>query len=264
MASGFNLKKLAFLHLPKCAGTSVDGALRDALGPNASIRINPIACRKSAEKLLGNSQAQNFFVEYPKYQEFLLAYHLECGFPYVSGHVPVTTKLLDKFSDGYDFVTVLRNPTERWISHYIYNKLNFDDALVAPCRSYEGDPADELQEILTSWRGWQLGHIYTVLLSGFCPSQQDVQFAVSNAKKNLSRFRLIGFITELDEFIMRLGDLINHHLKVSHLNVTAETTTEHEYLQQIRELFTPSIRQRIDELCADDYAIYAHALNTQI
>lgn len=127
-------RPIVFVHVPRCAGTSIVEAIRSECNVSNAGRIDPIRVRKAAELILGADDPDAFFTAYPALQQYLLAYILKEGYSVVSGHLPAGTSLLEEFTHAHTFMTVLRDPVDRWISHYIFNKLTNDDPLVQPTR----------------------------------------------------------------------------------------------------------------------------------
>ncbi len=248
--------RIVFVHVPKCAGTSVDAALRSHISPSHYGRIHPIACRKAAQAVISAESPESFFDRYPRYQAFLLRYHLNVDLPFVSGHLPIQASILDDYSTSYSFVTVLRDPVDRWISHYLFNKMTFEDPIVPPSRTSTLSPAEELEDILSSWRGWQLGHMYTVFFSGSCPTIERTGEAVASACSNIERFLAVGFVDNMTQFSQQLEPLLHAPLTIPHTNALADVADDADLFETVRSLFDDTVRNRVHELCTDDYHVY--------
>jgi len=250
---------IVFLHIPKCGGSAVDTAIRDAYGVGLGGRVNPLAARSAAQLLLCLPYPQLFFTTYPRYQEFLLLFHIESGYQCVSGHLPVTRLVLEHASSTHAFITVLRDPVERWMSHYIFNKLNFADELVLPSAGYAGPAEEELETVLDSWRGLQLGHMMTTMLTGRCPESAHIDAAVEEAIRNLKDFRLVGFLDALPEFARRFESVFSVGLRFSHVNRTEDSARDKSEYISLKALFTDDVRRRVADLCSADYRVYRAA-----
>lgn len=247
------------MHIPKCAGTSLARAFETSLGTPIT-RIHPPSARLAARQLLEDADPVHFFRVYPEYQQFLLLYHLNCGERCLSGHLPVGKAVLRHFRTRYAFVTLLRDPVQRWISHYVYFKLTNSDRLTPPCCDHPAPPSEELESILTSWRGWQLGHLLTTFLCGFLPDSASESQAVAEAQDNLRLFRVVGFVEDLPTFECRLRETLGIVLSIPHLNTRDSLPAESSLIDRFADLFDTNVRNRIRAVCAADYAVYHAAL----
>ena len=254
-------KPIVFVHIPRCAGTSVAKAIRSASNIADAGRIDPIRARKAAELLLEPNDAEEFFAIYPLLQQYLLSYMLRDDHTLISGHLPVGPRILNEFSDSHSFLSILRDPVERWISHYVYNALTNLDPLVAPTRSPVNDILSDLNSILENKRGWQLGHLITTFFSGRPVPQHDSRNIVAIANLNLTKFKLIGFLHDLNAFSLKYRDLYGIELSIPSLNSIESVTEEFVLLEELQGMFTNRVRRKIMSLCEDDYRVYERALN---
>jgi hypothetical protein len=255
-------KKLMFLHMPKAGGTSLRNALSVSLGGRPqTIDIGQL--RKSLHSL-SNFQTEDhvFYSESGNYQEFLLTYYLNHNVSFISGHFTTSETILNIFGDRYWFVTCLRDPVERFISQYLYDKFlelksNGQIALNITNSARE----NELQLYLKSWRGWFVSHIYIWMLGGHKYTDElNSLSAKTIAKKNIAQFDLVGFTDALPDFTDRLGELMNCKLKLKVDNSTKKQSVDNEIdLGPYRDLFTAEVKKQIKDLCKDDYEVYNYA-----
>jgi hypothetical protein len=250
---------LVFLHIPKCGGTSIETALRRCFRLAGNPHVNPVASRYAAQIAMERPTNEAFFARYPLFQQFLLLFLLADGKDLISGHLPISHSILDEFGRSHCFAVVLRDPVERWLSHYIFNKLQNTDPQVPPCANSGVDEAEELKATLASWRGWHLAHIYTIMLSGSCPDVSAVDAAVIQAMANLERIRLVGVIERLPEFGRAFAARYHRKLVIPRMNAARTVAGAEKHLQRLRRLFTPTVRATIRHLCCDDYRIYERA-----
>ena len=253
--------RIVFTHIPKCAGTSLASAITTAVSPKAVTYVNPWAVRDAAQQYLRANDPQAFFREYPQLQRFLLLYCLHLEAPVIIGHLPVHRDILQSFSDHYAFVTLLREPVDRWISHYVHNKLCNVHPLTPPCSSDPRSPSDELQSVLSSWRGWQLGHTLLTFLTGRFPDPACMTDILQDAKHNLTHFRVIGFLHRLTAFESQCHNRLTLSLQLPHLNRTSQCEQHGALYQDLLALFNSTVRARIRDLCSDDLALYDYALS---
>ncbi|MEL6470121.1 MAG: hypothetical protein AAFQ74_10365, partial [Cyanobacteria bacterium J06623_4] len=112
-------KKVAFLHLPKCGGTSIAASIARAIGANSSGYVDPIRTRKLAQLYMeGCEQGEGSKLLFTIRRALFFDYFTE-GRPYIYGHFPIIKECLLN-SQGYEFVTLLREPTQRFISQFKY------------------------------------------------------------------------------------------------------------------------------------------------
>src|SRR4030042_2161170 len=105
--------KICYCHVPKCAGISVSSAIarkflklhERILIPNFGVDLEATGrASKITSRPMGNLR------------EELLAYALSLSkYKFASGHIPCRPKLVEEFHKTWNFVTILRNPVDRWI-----------------------------------------------------------------------------------------------------------------------------------------------------
>jgi hypothetical protein len=253
--------KIAFLHMPKCGGTSViDAFLREFNMQPCTFDIH--ALRKSVSKITNFENECQYYAMSGFYQEFMLLYHLCAGFPFISGHYTVSKKIIDEFSGLYHFVTTLRQPVERFISQYIYDKLHEVWRLgIDENQRTSRERKDELQQYLNSWRGWFVTHIFTWMLGGHkYTNDLNSVVAKNTAKQNLKRFDVVGFTDNFPYFISQIEDICHCRLKVEKKNSTLSLSSKISInLETYLDLFTEKVRGQIEDLCHNDLDIYEFA-----
>jgi hypothetical protein len=256
------MKRTVFVHVPKCGGTSLDAAVRGAYRLGDKGKIDPIAARTAARKCLLAKKPRQFFAQYPRLQEYLVLFHLYSGTTFVSGHVPVTTRILNLFHQRYLFITLLRDPVDRWVSHYVFNSTVNSDPMVGPVVARLADAERLLDGFLRSWRAWQMAHLFATMFSGICPSSPaTARKAVSAAKRNLRRYDAVGFLESPKVFLDRLEQLLGSALVLPHLNRTLDAQRDTKGISDLTDLFDDARRARVARLCEDDYEVYEYARN---
>ena len=94
-----------------------------------------------------------------KIREELLLYFMNQRFSCISGHVCFSERAYHNFHDTYKFVTILRDPVQRWISHYFYNAYKTHSNLGKI-------ESDDIATFLESDRARSWGHHYVQMLGG--------------------------------------------------------------------------------------------------
>ncbi len=238
--------RIAFVHVPKCGGSSLTIALRTAMGPKVQLPFYPagrhhdhIAAARASE-VLGR--------DYGAFRADMLAYNLaSAGARFVSGHCPVRKEVLDGFSDEWDFLLLLRDPVRRWLSNYFFNRYK-------PGDHFRTDM--ELDDFLETPRAEWYGRAYCHFLApGLLPFGAEVTDAVmERSLEALDRFRIVSVLERLDLLAERFRETYGCRLLIPHVNRNPRGRSYGK-----REV-TPEQMERIEELCRPDKLIYERAL----
>lgn len=266
-------KSLAFIHIAKCGGTSVDLALRSALAAPNERRINRDATiaaslntfAASQHELASNIKQQTAFSEHHARQlQTVLAYHLGLNWRFVSGHVAISTAILDGYQSQYDFVTVLRDPIQRFVSNYIYNKMTNTSHIMPPNALSQDNLIAEAQQILTSKRGWHMANTNTMFLTGRYPKDAaDASAMQQEVEINLSKFSVVGFLDNLADFEQQCSVLTGRDIKIGQHNITSRFEDEQQMQtkETLREFFASKTSQsKLQTLCASELVNYEKAI----
>ena len=226
-----------YCHVPKCAGVSLSRALRDQLfaaSAESCFRIDLRAARQAAETFsFGMMEAR----------EFLLAYNLSLKKNrYGSGHVFCRPRLIHRFAGEWSFVTILRNPVDRWISEYVYNKHKQSNWFKCTL-----DP----ESYLASRTAVISGRSYLRYFSSIPDNYEgDLNEFIDEAVTNLMRFSVIGTLENLDRWAEFFRERFDCRLSVRHLNASPKP----EVVSAFRG--SESTMKRVRELCHADLQVY--------
>ncbi len=231
--------KIFFLHVPKCGGTSANTAIQEAYRWKACVHLNSRASRRSALFLQEKLDAhRNQILTYCLEQELL---------QYVSGHFVFDEDIYEKYSPHWNFVTLLRNPVDKYLSQYFYNSQKDPHQHFAICES--------LDEYIKTDEGKSLGRdlVYRFAGKSFRDHQQPLQKkAVDRAVVNLKKFRLVGFLEDINHFTSEFKHCFGAALRIKQKNKNP---------QKYESSVSPDLKNRIENLCEADLEVYHRIKN---
>ena len=200
-------KRIVFHHVPKCGGTSVGRALRRAyllsqetVTPDASMKAFE-AAREGRPHLAAGDVSE--------FREMMLLYMLYSDTRCVSAHIPFSDPAFRQFSDRYLFVTLLRDPVDRFISNYYWSHQHPGGV---------GHIAESLEDFLPTKRARHLGSTYVRYFCGE-PAQEFTGRHVEAAIRNLRRMDCVGFLDEVGRFAADLRRLTGKRIRIGRENV---------------------------------------------
>lgn len=245
------MKKIAFIHIPKCAGTSVVKSIRETYFPRHQRMLSMLSRRgayravtigaqtsvEAAEALGENLQAS---------RSVLLYYVLrDSSVAYVSGHVPFSEPIGRVFAGQWNFITILRNPVERFFSEYFYNRFKPEDHFRVEA---------ELDEFLETPEAVRLSSQLVNFLTGRRdvyqrPTREEVALAVSN----LQMLAVVGTTEDMPGFAESMELRFGARLRLRHVN---RNPAPPELMRQTND---PAFRARVEVLTAGDSEVYRAA-----
>lgn len=250
-------ERIFYLHIPKCGGTSLNNALQAcflnwSLSDTSNMfNLDSSASWETMEKNHGLNLLPNVVNDYPVMQfrqEVLTYYMCQKHIDYISGHFLFSSHLYNYFSSKYSFITILRNPIKRWISSYFYNKNR------QPSKYRKLDNVG-IEDYLSSDYGKSQGFEYSKFLGG---ADQQGEFmtmeSVSKAKENLSKFRLVGFLEDMENFVDGFYKHFGRQLKIGYMN--QKSSSEAEEITLIENKYY----EKIYSICKYDLEIYNYAI----
>jgi hypothetical protein len=228
--------KIVFLHMPKCGGTTVSEALLQAFPPD---RIEALQARESLRA------AELCRRDYAHYCRDLLAYRLVAPgrSRLLTGHWVVDGDLLASTAGSWKFVTVLRDPVERWISSYFYNRFKQSEHFRIDC---------DLDEFLDRPRSRHAGETYVRHLTGVAFDDEITDESVNAACETLSRFCVVGVLSQLDAFVDQFAERIGIRLNLGSPQRPGPVAPSERTVSDEQ-------RARIVEYCQPDLAVFRAA-----
>ncbi len=233
-AIGKERQRICFIHIPKCAGTSLVVAFKDNY-PSHQIRTIGAA---HSQKI-----AEHINISIYELRTTIAAYLLHNKkIRFISGHIPWCCWMAE-MKDWY-FISLLRDPVQRWISAYFYSRHKTSNH----CKI-----SLNLDDFLDTTRAVEMGHVYTSYFLGKPLRSYPSLKELGTAAENLKKFNLIGFMDDFPEFLQQLASLTKISFSLQKLNVNPLKETDP--LKQIND----DQLAKIKRLCQPDYFIYQAA-----
>jgi len=173
-----------------------------------------------------------------------LLYYLHAGVRCIVGHFRFSEAALSEFGDRYTFITVLREPLSRYLSHYYYGVRTHHYSAVNVT----------LEQYLDTPEGQRAGCIYSEFFSGL-PIESDFGCAesVTLAKENLKRLSLVGFVDDMKGFARGVSRLLGVRIRVPWENRASVSTDDR------RSEIVPETMKLIEDRCRPDIEVYDFA-----
>lgn len=235
-------KRIAFFHPAKCGGTSV----RDALGTvfAGPRRVDPGSADRAA---------QNLGIAPMELREGILAYLVQRhDVPFIGGHFCYSRRAFAGRENEFDFITILRNPLDRFLSHYYFARFK-------PRPEHFPSNHGELPEYLLTNRARVWATTYTRMFVGEIEAAKalhergtcdDMRKAVADAIDNLGRFAIVGTLEHLKEFEAAIQQRYGIKSSIGHQRKGPRPGYP-KFADQPRE-----VQERLLELCEPDMNIY--------
>lgn len=255
--SGPLKEKIFFLHLHKCGGVSINKAIQycyrdwNLLRDNSSIYLDSEASFLASnnifntDKLTTNLVDSDYIVQ--QYREKILLYYMYSKkTQYIGGHFTFNQLIYQNFSQDFSFVTMLRDPIQRWKSFYFFNRYK---------EKNHGKLNIEILDFLKSDYGKKYGCLFVMFLGGINKEgKYTSKEAIQQAKENLHKFDIVGFIEHQEKFAKKFQERFGKRLIIHKLNQNPKP----EAFQ--KTIINTEIEKRIIELCHPDIEVYQYAV----
>lgn len=255
--SGLALKvlphpKIIFLHIPKCGGTSIASSISTSIYAGSDGFIDPIHTRDFASKLLSLDQVEGTELLFNIRRTLFLDYHRK-GIRYIYGHFPVVKQCLLNPKD-YIFLTISRNPVDRFISQFSY---------FLATRYFTHNKKVTLEDIEALWDNYldsYLSKFHANTLSAYLDQQSLSNLgepdSIIRAAENLSYFQVVGFLEDLPLFSQQFADKTGRKLNIGLLKNKTSDRFDRDKYDLVKAFFTESRRNQVTDLCSSDIELY--------
>ena len=234
--------KVFFCHVPKCAGVSLSKAIFSAVYPAffKATRFTGFIDMKASqvsEQLLG--------IDMMRARESQLISHLESPhMVYTNGHCIARPDVVGKYYKHWHFVTVLRDPIDRFISEYVYNRYKSSQ-----WQKHDSD----ISVYLNSDAALTSGMTYARYFSGITDANAIAErkgSVVDAAVENLRRFSVCGTLDNMEKWEQDFNARFDVRIAIGNRNATPNKQVYHDIVDD------PQLMQRIRKLCDVDQRIY--------
>lgn len=235
-------QRFVFHHVPKCGGTSVALALRKRY-ILSQVTVKPEESFRAFEAVTGRSDRAQMLIDVAALREQMLLYHLFDDIRCISLHVAFSETAHQKFSGHYKFITVLREPVSRFISHFFWSH--------GKAHAHAGIDED-FAAFLDTDRARRLGATYVDFFSG-SPMARNLAdpLLIQRATDTLRyRFDVVGYLDDLNRFESDVKAALGVRVRIGHENKARQPATTRQ------SVITPELMARVQDLCAPDLAIW--------
>jgi hypothetical protein len=232
--------RIVFHHVPKCGGTSVGRSLRRAYILSQGT-VTPEESFRAFAACAGSERKDELLAGVLQFREVMLLYMMYSDVRCVSAHIPFSNVAHDRFHGKYLFVTLLRDPVERFISHFFwsYGKAHA-----------HGGIDEELADFLGSERARALGSTFVRYFSGRPPGYgSTLTQGVDQAIRNLRLMDHVGFLDDVARFGTTLRELTGKRMRIGRENVGAHKS-------KYAGILDGALRRAILDVCAPDREIW--------
>lgn len=231
------MKKLFFMHIPKCGGTSIKSGLRKSMkGVGGVFSLDNHASKRAYDI---NPENESLFGLRNKLAMYALGSN---HYQLVMGHTIFSDRLYEEFKDECEFFTIVRDPVKRFISHYTFNKAKSSG-------HFKNEMS--LDEFLVSKEAVDVGSFYLRYFAGL-----EKRLDLVAAKANTHKFKVIGNLSSTSQFCDDVKSAFDLELEIGKENTNPAKPGSHQVISEEQ-------MAKIYELCHADIEIYDYINQTR-
>jgi Sulfotransferase family len=235
----FSPQRVVFHHVPKCGGTSVGRALRMRyLSSQATVK--PEASFQAFKAFSGRTDTDQMMLDVNDLRKQMLLYLMYDDVRCISTHVPFSHVAHTEFKGSYKFITLLRDPVSRFLSHYNWNRSR---------PGSHGHVSEDFDTFLASRRAGMMGTEFVEIFADM-PTDTDLKSseAIDRAVHHLKQFDIVGRLDDLDGFVRDIRQTLGLRVRIGHRNKTSKfdnvvsrASLNQAQLAQVQAICAPDI-----------------------
>lgn len=253
------MTKFAFMHIPKCAGSSLATIL------TSCFKIEDVCPKKLAKVLFGSFNPRQIINKEIR-DLIILDDEIESIKKYklLTGHFALDT-ILDY--EPKIIITILREPRSRILSHYFFWRslpievtmswLPYSVFMYAKTQSFEefienSEVADQIDNLLCR----QIADQKLIPKRRYIQEDED-ECIIQNCFERINLFSYIGFNEYFGDIVQYVSDLFSSHLDSCHIN----KTKYQELANKNKVSANLELMEKLNSLTRLDQQIYSICLN---
>lgn len=249
-----NRKKILFLHIPKCGGTSLRNAISATYGLRQLVTPN---CVNFLDAGSAGYAAAKTGLDVYEFRDVLLAYWFSIPRSrFISGHFALYGNGSGPLSKDWEVITLLREPISKFISGYKYNRYFRNPAHVwrEDGVSYMERVEADIEDFLNTDYALEFGSDFVRQITK-CSSVSDAyrDDVIKETIERLEAMRLVGVLEHLERFVSDFERIFEVRLRVPHVNKSPAKRAN-------GIIVTDELRKRIAEISEPNIQIYEHFL----